>query len=79
MKKSCPYWKPNLFDVEGDCVCQKSQPDPLALLEKWMRFMLETTEFSPADLWCKMRRFILQLRENPEAVAEMGRKEGWYP
>ena len=51
-------------------------PDPLALLEKWICLQYELTRVIDV---LEVRDFVTQLRENPTAVAEQGRQEGWYP
>jgi len=59
----------------------ESRPDPLALLDKWISSMaisLDYAYYDPTVYVSELQEIIKQLRENPEAVAEMGRKEGWY-
>lgn len=53
----------------------EARPDPLELLEKWLRVQYELS--GEIDI-SKVRVFVKRLRTNPEAVREQGIQEGWY-
>jgi len=82
---SCIKCEHGIIRVGNGCECSfdknkiigkiLTRPDPLALLEKWINWNKKYMNYQ-MDIRI-YEHFIKQLRENPEAVVEMGEKERW--